>query len=285
MESSIGEVIGKNISTLRKQRGLTQESLAGELGVSFQAVSKWENGQSCPDISLLPVIADFFDIHIDELFGRMVTGEVHYDLVTELPWHDDDKIRMVVFMGRKLLDKEESVKEFTFKLEGEIRDVICHGNLDGDITAKGNVNCKDVEGDVNAGGMVCCGDIGGSLKSGGMVNCGCIGGRLDANGMVNCEDVGGSVSSSGDVNCGDVGGSVDAEKGVVSCGNVGGNVDAEKGAVNCANVTGNINCEIIEGRFTACGDINCTKIGGNVTLNGGTLNCENINGKINGKIR
>lgn len=60
---------GDNIKSLRKKQNLTQESLADLLGVSFQAISKWERGESYPDISLLPVIANFFSVSIDDLLG------------------------------------------------------------------------------------------------------------------------------------------------------------------------------------------------------------------------
>lgn len=59
--------IGSNISALRKKRGMTQEDLANELGVSAQAVSKWENNSSCPDVSLLTKIADIFGVSVDSL--------------------------------------------------------------------------------------------------------------------------------------------------------------------------------------------------------------------------
>lgn len=59
----------KNISEKRKTMGMTQEELAANLGVSPQAVSKWENNLSCPDISLLPEIAKLFNISVDELLG------------------------------------------------------------------------------------------------------------------------------------------------------------------------------------------------------------------------
>ena len=59
--------IGENIRRLRRERELTQEILAEFLGVTFQSVSKWERGESCPDISMLPAIASFFNVTTDEL--------------------------------------------------------------------------------------------------------------------------------------------------------------------------------------------------------------------------
>lgn len=64
-----GTTFSTTLQTLRKNRGVTQEQLATHLGVSPQAVSKWENG-SYPDGDLLPQIADFFEVSIDSLYGR-----------------------------------------------------------------------------------------------------------------------------------------------------------------------------------------------------------------------
>ncbi len=61
--------IGKNIKSLRRRTLLTQSQLAESLGISAQAVSKWENGTSLPDIMLLPEIARVFGVSIDELFS------------------------------------------------------------------------------------------------------------------------------------------------------------------------------------------------------------------------
>ncbi|MGN0153216.1 MAG: helix-turn-helix domain-containing protein [Lachnospiraceae bacterium] len=61
--------ISENIMYLRKQKGITQDELASFLGVTKASVSKWENGQSMPDIILLPEIATYFDITVDELLG------------------------------------------------------------------------------------------------------------------------------------------------------------------------------------------------------------------------
>lgn len=61
--------IGTNIYTLRKEKKITQAQLAEKLGVSEQAISKWENNQCAPDVSLFPIIADYFSVSIDRLFG------------------------------------------------------------------------------------------------------------------------------------------------------------------------------------------------------------------------
>ena len=61
--------IGKRIALLRKEKGLTQEELAEHMAVSPQAVSKWENDQTCPDISALPRLAKLLGITVDELLN------------------------------------------------------------------------------------------------------------------------------------------------------------------------------------------------------------------------
>lgn len=65
-----------NFRTLRKQRNLTQEQIAEMLGVSCQAVSKWETSSSYPDISLLPIIADYFGVSVDHLIGHDTSKQI-----------------------------------------------------------------------------------------------------------------------------------------------------------------------------------------------------------------
>ena len=60
--------MGDKIRQLRKQKGISQEVLAQALGVSFQAVSKWETATTLPDVALIPAIASFFGVSTDELF-------------------------------------------------------------------------------------------------------------------------------------------------------------------------------------------------------------------------
>lgn len=75
----------ENIKALRKKKGMTQEELAENLHISAQAVSKWETGQSCPDVEMLPKLAIIFDTSLDNLFDfdhRKIEAEVDA-LVTE----------------------------------------------------------------------------------------------------------------------------------------------------------------------------------------------------------
>ncbi len=59
--------IGKNITKLRKEKGITQEQLAERLHVTRQAVSHWENGKTNPDIDILTTLAEYFEVSIEEL--------------------------------------------------------------------------------------------------------------------------------------------------------------------------------------------------------------------------
>ena len=61
--------INRNIATFRKIKGVTQKDLAVVMKVSSQAVSKWESGKCFPDITLLPELARYFEISVDELIG------------------------------------------------------------------------------------------------------------------------------------------------------------------------------------------------------------------------
>ncbi len=67
--------IGDKIRSLRKAQDITQEKLAAYLNISYQAVSKWENGTALPDITLVPQIANFFGVSADELLGMKETEE------------------------------------------------------------------------------------------------------------------------------------------------------------------------------------------------------------------
>lgn len=76
--------IGNQIKMLRQRRGITQEALAEQLGVSPQAVSKWEREAAAPDIGLLPEISAFFGVTIDQLFA--LSDETRVERIQNMLW-------------------------------------------------------------------------------------------------------------------------------------------------------------------------------------------------------
>ncbi len=86
--------IGSKIKALRKERGITQEQLADTLGVSFQAVSKWETGSALPDITMAPRLARYFNVSMDELFEfRQEEADVHAIVEEAYPFRESDPPR------------------------------------------------------------------------------------------------------------------------------------------------------------------------------------------------
>ncbi len=224
---NINIILAANIQKHRKKAGLTQEELADKLGVTFQAVSKWENAKSAPDILFLPMLADLFSCYIDELFSREVKTENHYDHCAELPWNDDDIIRGVVCQGKKILTiHDRIIDKFTFEFKGEAKNVESHCNLS---------VLGDVKGGFSAGdGVAVKGNVSGGCNAGDSIS------------------VGGHIM--GGIICGD---------GVDCNGNIMGSIHCGV-SVNCkGNINGNIACE----KITANGDVTAEKIEGNVTCN------------------
>lgn len=100
--------LGKRIAALRREKGLKQDDLAQMLNVSPQAISKWENDQTCPDIGLLPQLAAILSVTVDELLSgkkeeqpevRIVPAEKRKDIKDMLlriivDSHEGDKVRV-----------------------------------------------------------------------------------------------------------------------------------------------------------------------------------------------
>lgn len=63
------KTLGEMISSLRKEKGMTQSELAEKMNVTDKAVSKWERNLSCPDVNTIPKLAEIFGISVDELFN------------------------------------------------------------------------------------------------------------------------------------------------------------------------------------------------------------------------
>lgn len=104
--------LGNKIQKLRKERNITQEDLASELGVTAAAVSKWENDYTLPDIIMLCAIADYFDITTDELLGR--AKEIKYAIISSETLALGQKVEKIAKeYGVKVLDIFTDYKQAT----------------------------------------------------------------------------------------------------------------------------------------------------------------------------
>ena len=190
----------------RKALGLTQEGLAQKLGVTNQAVSKWESGQSCPDLALLPRIADLFGITIDELFGRE-SKAVDFPAQPPFPWPDDGVLRVLLYAGHtRVYGPVEGADEIHFCYEGPALNIesavsVYCDDVMGNVTAGHSVNCDDVYGSVSAQGSVNCDDVKGDIRAGGNVTCDCAEGDVHAGGNVQVDEASGDIHAGGSVYC------------------------------------------------------------------------------------
>ncbi len=286
----MNESIGNIIMRLRKEHGMTQDQLANALGITFQAVSKWENGVSSPDISTLPLLADLFGVTVDQLLGREAlplqeesltelvaaeeellpvplqaeapeqetraeAGSVYADPGQELPWPDDDCFYAVLYHGHSLVGHLTGDPDL---LPAKKHFVFSYEgpaqNIFSDFSVEINGSVRGVRGvlgDVKAGESVSCGDVGGNVQAGTGLQCGDVEGDAFAGAGIECGDVSGNLTAGGGVECGDVDGNVKAG-GSVKAGDVAGSVSAG----------GNVNCSDVGGSVTAGVSVKCDDVGG-----------------------
>ena len=226
---NINLVLAENIQKFRKEKNMTQKELAEKLGVTYQAVSKWENATSAPDISFLPQLADVFGYTIDDLFSRITHQDFKDPLYRDLPWDDDDVIRGVVFYGHNIIEATDPVIDrFTFEIIGDPKNVQSHCRID----IKGNVrgNCEagtridvggGLTGNCSAGNRI---DIGGGVL--GMCNAG---DRIDVGGGIT-----GMINNGGTINCAEIKAKSLNNGGTIT---VSGNVRAKK-----VKISGSLSC-------------------------------------------
>lgn len=226
-------VISETIKHLRTEKGISQEKLAERMNVTVQAVSKWENNLSCPDISLLPELSDFFGVSIDYL----ITGK-NADAIYESQLPDDNVLRIIQAKGRQILDKCEYDPELIIKLKmpkiSEQPQLAVEiwgscsvdGDINGNVQCGNGVNCGNIGGDVACGDGVICGNVGGSIQCGDGVICGNVGNNIKCGDGINCGNIGGNVTTAADINC----------------GNIFGDICNADGDITCQEIKGNANC-------------------------------------------
>ena len=123
--------IGEKIAELRKGKKMTQEELAGVIGVSSQSVSKWENNVTMPDILLLPIIAGIFEVTIDELFSieRKTKAKstpientplAVYDTILDTMWAWDENLQDSAHLKNTLSNSPESHSGFVSMKQGGV---------------------------------------------------------------------------------------------------------------------------------------------------------------------
>ncbi len=227
-----GSTIGARIAFYRRKKNMTQEKLAAELGITNQAVSKWELDLNCPDILSLPRLADLLGVTIDSLFGREAAPVPTAAPGPELPWPDDGQLRAVLFRGRQPCVRKDGAEQaacsrIEFAYDGPALDVhsdfsiVCRQEIRGGAYAGTSIQCGDIGGSAQAGTSISGGGIAGGARAGSHIECARVEGNVSAGSHVTCGDVAGDVSAGGKVDCGDVGGSVTAV-GKVVCGQVKG---------------------------------------------------------------
>lgn len=210
------EHFANTLKALRKARGISQEQLADQCGVTVQAVSKWECAQSLPDITLLPVLADYFGISIDRLLRSDGTeppapseNTPPCDFLSVLP--DDDRLRILWCHGQTVLyhndyptdpiplrmPEELPSEPISFDILGSAH---IEGAVSGSVTAGDGITCGNIAGNASAGDSIECGDIGGNAGACDTLNCGSIGGNATAGDDIICGgDIGGNAYAGDEV--------------------------------------------------------------------------------------
>ena len=194
--------LGEKIREARKVQNLSQENLAEEIGISVQAVSKWECGQSCPDIMYLPHIADYLGVSLDYLLREEVNEFARPQKLEKIGLPDDGKVRIFQCIGNRVITQnelkgilEEEIPMIQLSLEtlqmseGNLHIEIwgsaqIRGSIQGDVSAGTSVSCEGVQGDVNPGVSVSCVSVAGNANAGGSVSCDTVAGNVYAGGTV-----------------------------------------------------------------------------------------------------
>ena len=262
--------IGAMIAELRKSAGMTQAALAEKLGVTAQAVSQWERGETMPDVLMLPVLAGVFGCTLDHLYGiplpEKAEGEVLPAQESAGFPEDDGVYRAVLMRGGQILEIRQIPQELAngerivLHIDGDVAGNIQSAfsvEVGGSVTVQADGCGVSADGGIAIGADAVCavraagsltvgGNVGGNAEADGNISvAGGIAGNADAGGGISVgENIGGNADAGGGISAGgDIGGNADAGAGVTVQGNVGGSINAG-GSVR---VSGGVDGEIRSG--------------------------------------
>ena len=116
------------IADLRKRKKLTQKELADAMGVSFQTISKWEKGVNLPDITILPAMAEYFKVTIDQLMGVVpLQGEEYMEEKTGTGQFWEQKLEYLLRTRRRSWNEDymQFLIEKVWKIDGPVKVLDC----------------------------------------------------------------------------------------------------------------------------------------------------------------
>jgi len=174
--------IANTIRERRKQLGWSQEKLAEQLGVSAQAVSKWETATSYPDITLLPKLEEILSITLEQLFyGVAMHASASAPSAENMARYglpDDDIVRIIQFLGNTPLARTEACAEIDtppIPLAVPPHENSINVHIWGNASINGTVN-----GPIHAGNNIQCGTVNGSASCGAALTCNTVNGCVTA---------------------------------------------------------------------------------------------------------
>lgn len=221
------ENFGSNIARLRVQRGFTQASLAQRLGVTHQAVSQWECGDTMPDIAVLPKLASMLGVTLDSLFGLGSADSAQSlpkpELAPDDCPQDDGVLRAVIFIGKKMVKSQALAQN----LIGEQRVVFEYRGPAINVESQMAMQCGDVGCNASAGHSLTCENVNCNATAGHSLACGNVGQNANAGHSLTCKgNVGGGARAGHGLSCGNVTGDVNAGHSVNVSGSVGGSINS-----------------------------------------------------------
>ena len=257
---NIQENISNNLKKYRRERELSQEALAEQLGVTSQAVSKWECMQSIPDIEAIVALCELLGITTDKLLldrdpevvyqkEEVKSEPIEVHVCDTLP--DDGVLRVLQFKGKTRVRQNEMDPEVYIPLCGAERadGIYIEGNAKFEGNIGGDVSCGNVDRIGCCEGDISCGYVQSINACEGNISCGNVGQIGNCEGDISCGNVVTIEMCEGDISCGNVQ-SINVCEGDVDCGNVG-QIGSCEGDISCGDIDVITNCE---------GDIDCASV-------------------------